>query len=624
MAYILSYTKTGIGTYAYNVPYEVPETAYNCDWEHSMHLAISDDGINYTALRNNTGILFPKCSFAEGNPMGVTKTLQDPWIFRMADGTFGVAAVRRNQNAPDPFSVGCMMLFTSKNLVRYEANGFLKLSDGEIKNPRCRWEAERNVYYVEWETKEGVFCGCTKDFKKICEEKECENPLFENACDYGIENAVPGNVIEVSDAEADYIRKHFDVIYNIGVMPMEVEANVGEILCFDSLPKATMCYSDGSTHKKMVEWDKAAFAAIDFMKPGEYKVPGEVQQKVWPFPMPLSCKSGTSVGEQGGMSDPCVTYYAGKYYLTSSGGNPIVMRVGNTIEEAFAGKVIEIPIQCDPEDHLGTWAAELHIIKDVPYLFVALCSQTGQSVRAHVLRCNGNPQNPHDWEQPRLCIKPNGNVLTEGGISLDMTYFCVEGIHYVMWSDRKVPTGNLDFRTAEPADIYIATVDPDAPWQCTSEPQCILRPVYGWDRYGTNVDEGPYLLRRGDDLFITISGSSTGIADLYNLGFLHAKVGNNLLTAAGWDWIPYPFLTKESVENQYGPGHNNFIKDPQTGDDLMVYHAVPHDADGKVLGRKPGIRRVHWAASGYPYLEMTKERDLNPKYKNVTMKITVK
>lgn len=113
------------------------------------------------------------------------------------------------------------------------------------------------------------------------------------------------------------------------------------------------------------------------------------------------------------------------------------------------------------------------------------------------------------------------------------------------------------------------------------------------------------------------------MADLYCLGLMHAKRGNNLLSMDGWDWLPYPLLTKESVENEFGPGHNNFVKDPETGDDLMIYHAVPHDKDGKTEGRKPGIRRVHWAASGYPYLEMTEERDLDPKLKAVSLKLKV-
>ena len=633
MTYILAYTKPGVGVYDYT-NYPGHEKAYNCDWEHAMHLAISDDGKSYTALRNNTAILFPKATFSENKPQGTTKTMRYPWIFRMADGSFGVSAVRCNQNAPDPLSIGCMMLFTSENLVRYNEECFLKLSDGEIENPRCCFEEDKGAYYVEWECQEGLFCGYTKYFKEIRDVTHCVSSAFETVQDYGIEDAIPGNVIEVTDEEADIIRKHFDVIYNIGIEELEVlEVKAGEKTTFDSLPKATMLYNDGSTHDKIVNWNKELFEKIDFTKPGKYELPGEVYLRHWPFPMPLGELKIESKEEpdpsaiwmrNGNMSDPCVIFHGGKYYLTSSGGNKILLRVSDRLDTVFSSNPIviyEIPL--GDEESIGTWAAELHFIKGVAYIFTGVCPGSWVNVKAHVLRCNGDPSVPENWEAPRLCLKPNGKVLTEGGISLDMTYFCVEGVHYVMWSDRKINT-SVEPEVAEPADNYVATIDPYAPWQLTTEPQCILRPIYGWDRFETEVDEGPFILRHNDDIFITISGSSTGMTDLYDLGFMHAKVGDNLLSMEGWDWIPYPFLTKESVENQYGPGHNSFVKDPENGDDLMVYHAVPHDENGKALGRKPGVRRVHWAATGLPYLEMTMERDLDPKFKNVILKITVK
>ena len=63
MAYLLAYTKKGEGCYPdFNYPGHV---GYNCDWEQAMHLALSEDGKNFTPLRNNTGILFAKASFEE-------------------------------------------------------------------------------------------------------------------------------------------------------------------------------------------------------------------------------------------------------------------------------------------------------------------------------------------------------------------------------------------------------------------------------------------------------------------------------------------------------------------------------------------------------------------------------
>ena len=627
MPYVLSYTKPGIGEYD-NSNYPRLH-GLKCDVEHAMHLAVSDDGRSFKPMRNNTGILYPKCTYTEGPWTGTTKTLLYPWIFRSFDGFFMVSAVRRNQNAPDPLSVGCMMLFTSKDLVRYEEAGFLKLADGEIKNPRCRWNADRGAYYVEWETEDGLLCGYTKYFNEICDIEPCDTPLFSAAPDYGVPEAVPGNVIEITEAEAKVIRRHFDEITNVGMIPPEpLEVTAGDRPDFRSFPKVTFTYSDGSTHDKTVRWDFNAYRAIDFSKPGEYEIPGEILQKKFPFPQPLSCPPGMDPEKyKGNISDPDAFFYKDYYYFLSSCPEGLYLRRARKFEDCFTAE--SVLIYETPKRGLQYWAPELHFIDGVPYIFTGICPGPWYTVCSHVLRCTGNIMDINAWEEPRPVVRPNGKLLhtTDEGISLDMTYMNVNGVHYILWSDRKhhLYDGRFIERVSpEPADIYIAIVDPKAPWQCVSEPVCILRALYGWERCETEVDEGPYLLRHGDDLFITVSGSSTGFSDLYLLGFLKAKAGDNLLDIANWDWIPYPFLTKESFPNQWGPGHNTFVVDHETGDDMMVYHAVPHDENGKSLWRKCGVRRVHWAATGLPYLEMSEERDVKPEFRKVTLKISVK
>lgn len=613
MPYILAYTKHG-DDYR-SVVDGIEHLGLACDVNHAMHLALSGDGSTFTPLRNNTGVLFPEATFNGDRPQGITKTMLYPWLFRFKDGTFGVCAVRRNQYAPDPLSIGCMMLYRSEDLVRYEFEGFLRLDESEdIVNPRCRFDDEKNSYYLEWETDKGIFCGYTKHFKEVWDVSPCAKATFTAADSYGIPNADPGNVIEVSEEEAEYIDRYFGVIYHTGVAPMSYTVEAGTAPKLSDLPRATCLYSDGSTHDKAVIWDEDAFKTIDFSKPGEYKLPGEIYQKVYPFPV-----------MEEHISDPNILYYNGKYYLSGSGQRSVHFRVSDTIDGLFTAKPMEIyKIPDSDTEHSNMWAPELHIIRGVPYVFTTVGKHQWYTVRCHVLRCNGDPANSEDWEAPRLMLKPNGTELNEKGISLDMTYFCVDGVHYVMWSNRVVLGGGDAYGPdCEPADTYIATIDPDEPWQLTTNPVCITRPKYGWDRMETEVDEGAYLLRRGDDLFVTISGSSTVFGDLYCVGLLHAKRGNNLLTPEGWDWLPYPILTKESVENELGPGHNNFIKDPDSGDDIMVYHAIPYDKRGSAFGRRMGLRRVHWGANGYPYLEMTAERDLNPKFKRVTLDITV-
>jgi GH43 family beta-xylosidase len=633
MAYLLAYTKKGEGCYPdFNYPGHV---GYNCDWEHAMHFALSEDGKYFMPLRNNTGILFAKASFEENEFVGVTKTLIEPWLCRGANHTFHVLAVRRNQNVPDSTHLGCMMVFDSADLIHYSEPAFVKLSEEEICKPRCTYEKESGIYYVEWETASGRFYAQTKDLEKIETCDACAKTQFDEVekqmaegNSFGIDGCVPGNVIAITAEEAQVLNNYFGDIHYVKTNPVYKSWPLGKSLASfsDGAPKATCVYSDGSTHEKKVAWDKDALEKVDVSKPGTWKIPGKVLQKCWKFPMPLHFREDELV-EFYGMSDPCVTEYHEKYYLSSSGTHNIQLRIADTIEGTFDAEptvVYRIPLE-NGLHFVGTWAAELHEIDGVLYMFTSLCENAQWiHVKSYILRCNGDPADPNAWEAPQKCVKIDGSDLTEGGISLDMSYFRDHGKDYVMWSDRKIHYGVDDEHfEAGTADIYIATVDPQKPWQLTSEPHCVVRPMYGWDRYETEVDEGPYLLRRGDDLFVTISGSSTSMGDLYDVGLLHAKSGADLLKQESWTWLGYPLLTKESVPGEYGPGHNNFVKDPDTGDELMIYHAIPHDENDKTLQRQPGIRRVHWAKTGLPYLEMTPERDLPEGCDDVVMELTI-
>lgn len=591
-----------------------------------MHLAVSTDGRTYTPLRNNTGILFAKASYIKDAFVGVTKTLTDPWVFRGADGSFKVCAVWRNQNAPDPEHLGCMAVYSSKDMVHYSAPVFVQLSAREICRPRCAYEAEKQSYYIEWDSEDESFCGYSRDLQTLDERAHLKKSKLSADVpeNLDIEGCVPGNVIPISTEEERVIRGYLGEIRFDSVKPAELTVPAGTSLADVSLPKAVCVYTDGSTHEKRVHWDEAALSAVDTSKVGSWEIPGEILQKRWGFPLDIHFRPDAA-RDFDGMSDPCVTEYRGKYYLSSTGSQDIQLRIADTIEGTFDAMptiIRRLPLGTKYH-YIGTWAAELHVIEGVLYMFTALCENADWThVKACVLRCSGDPADPGAWSEPEICVKKDGSLLTENGISLDMTYIEDGGRHYVLWSDRKIHYGTEPLE-AGTADIYIGTIDPKRPWVLTSDPCCLMRPTYGWDRFETEVDEGPYLLRRGDDLFVTVSGSSTSMGDLYDVGLLWAKSGTDLLNTENWTLIGYPLLTKESVPGEYGPGHNNFVKDPETGDDIMVYHAVPHDENDRTLLRKPGLRRVHWAATGLPYLEMTAERDLPEKAKNITMKLVI-
>ncbi|MBW3093459.1 family 43 glycosylhydrolase [Bifidobacterium sp. 82T10] len=620
---IAVYAKSGDGTYTNPAFAGAGEL---CDLECAMHLAVRRGDGPFVPMRNDTAVLFAAADEpTDERPRGVTKTLIDPWLVARPDGGWTVMAVRRNQHGADDRHAGDAMLFRSANLVDYEPDGYLHLSDTPIRNPRCVWNRRSGRYLIEWRDGRGVRQTESADLRSIGDVWTISDftlqPIPDDAM--GIDGAIAGNAIAVDEHVLDTVEGRLGVIRNTAVDQPTVRLRAlhpgahgvdADATGTPSLvvPHTVVCrYSDGSTHAKQVTWDAGDLARIDMTVPGSYEVRGRIIMRERPFPF---------IPDH--LGDPCICRFRGRYYLTGSQLDGIVVRCADTIDGlAAAAPQRVVTVSAEGKDNV--WAQEMHVIDGTAYVFTTLGPDGWSSVQAVVFRCDGDPMDPDAWGPARHVVRPDGSLLAHGGISLDMTYFEVGGVSYVMWSGRRFRDRTTGADGVYPANVYIATVDRSEPWRLTGEPVCVMRPLYGWDRCETEVDEGPYLLRHGDDLFVTVSGSSTGLADLYCVGLLHAKTDSDLLDPASWHELGYPILTKESVPGEYGPGHNSFVTDPDTGDDLLVYHAVPHDERNVAQGRHTGIRRVHWAASGYPYLEMTPERDCDPRLRDVTLTVIV-
>ena len=145
--------------------------------------------------------------------------------------------------------------------------------------------------------------------------------------------------------------------------------------------------------------------------------------------------------------------------------------------------------------------------------------------------------------------------------------------------------------------LYIAEVDEKQPWQLSSDPVLLTRPLYGWENVNHTINnEGPYAFTADGKVYLTYSG---GAADgyTYALGLLTADAKDDLLDISVWKKRCTPVLSYYSVEG--------------------IYDALEHHL------RCDGIHRVHFNIHGEPVFDLSAKRDLDPALSQVEMEVIV-
>ncbi|WP_052737760.1 family 43 glycosylhydrolase [Bacillus sp. SA1-12] len=576
----------------------------------AMHMGYSKDGENYMALNNNTGVLFANADFNAGDKKeGVTKKLVNPYIFRMKDGTFGVIATRLNKDgSQSQAEKSSILLFKSEDLISYKEIGLRSLNTNEtVVKPIAEYDPSSDEYRIEWKTSNGKsYYNTTQDFKTVSQPKEGAKIIVDEVF-ANIANSIPGNRIVVTKAEAEVMTKKLAKVTNTNVSNIEINVENNQEFTFDDLKnrKVTASYSDGSTADKAVNWNEDEFNQIDFSEAGTYTVSGTVKQTTYPKEMIR------------GYADPGVIKYNGKYYLIAtneSGFTSLDVREADTILGLKDSPVNTIFNHNTSGELSGSlWAPEFHNINGDLYVFCAGGSPHWYTVQSYVMKLKdgGNPATPTDWETPKRVLKKDGGFLADSGLTYDMTYFEHKNEHYVIYNYGG-PAGTPD----EISTLLIAKINPDEPWKLTTDPIVINKPNYGWERLTTEVVEGSFILKHGDQIHLTYSAS--GVDTTYCLGLLSANENSDLLDPASWTKNNYPILNSESVSGEYGPGHNSYALD-EDGNLVNVYHTMPAGGGHRNIS----ARIVHWAADGTPVLDMIPEREILPENRTVTAVIIV-
>ncbi|MBO4750027.1 MAG: family 43 glycosylhydrolase [Lachnospiraceae bacterium] len=598
---------------------------------YSCHLALQDEAGSFYALNHNSGVLFVKATENQDGSLN-PKSMKNPWLFSRKEGGYGVFAVRTLANGEtDTEDLGTAVLWTSKDLVRYEEKGLVKLADGPLTAVRCVYEEQDHVapegampgvaagfYRLQWQQSNGQWYESAKKFASIDEMalndasdklagvaimeerliKCCEAPSELS----GIQGAVLCNIISIPDELATYLTQKLLPATQIGVAaPSEIRLSQTTLseaaTCLKSV-MADALYSDGTRVPKHVVWDAESLANIDFNTPDRYPLKGRLTQPHFAFPI---CTD---------RADPCVCRWNGKYYYIATndadGNHTLYMRCADSLEGI---RDAEEHLILDSTTYEGIggllWAPEFHVIDGRMYLFHACTPGPFFCEESHVmaLREGGDPLKKEDWSRPMRVVRADGSDICEAGkeITLDMTEFEWQGELYAIWSQRQFLPKDLG------AWLYIAKLNREKPWMLASDTVVLSKPEYGWANNHTFVDEGPFALIRGDKLYVTFS--SAAVDSTYVVGLLQIEAGKDLLDPKNWYKNNYPLFTSRSYEGEYGTGHNAYVID-EDGTTWNTYHARP-GVDGP---RSTGIRRVHFDVDGEPMLDVIEELDLREGY----------
>jgi Predicted beta-xylosidase len=590
---ILCYTRKPIDEFYYD-----PKLAY------SMHLALGEEG-KFQALNHNSGVLFAKATENEDGSLNA-KSIRNPYLFVMRDGTYGVLAVRVDgDGGEDVESTGKAIFFTSHDLLEYKEEGLLPLCEGAVDRVVCSYDPGKEMYEISW-------CQSDKQWYRAelkhieCMDKRITgvkvDELILPAVETEIEGAVAGNVISIPDETAKRLQQKLQPPRHIKTeVPEEVQAASREQL---ELVWARALYSDGTEALKRVDWN---MDFIDWSRPGVYEVEGKLHQDHFPFPMAED------------RADPCITYWNGKYYFIATNdadkNHTLYVREADTISGLVEAKE-HLILDSDTYDYVGNllWAPEFHEIKGELYIFLALTPEEFFGEESHIMKLKegGNPSRKEDWSEPKRVVRSDGSQLCEAGktITLDMTCFFWEGDYYVVWSQRQFLPKDLG------AWLYIAKLNADEPWKLLSEPVLLSKPEYGWANNHTFVDEGPFALPQEERLILTFS--SAAVDTSYVVGIMTIDRDKDLLDPKNWKKGNYPIMTSRSVEGEFGTGHNAYVVD-EYGDVWNSYHARP----GIHGERSSGIRRVHFDIDGLPVLDLVEEQDVSEEFSRVRTKVVV-
>lgn len=600
----------------------------------ALHLALARGDGDFTALHDNTGVLFAD-GIQTADHLYDTTTLLEPWLFHDGHGGYGVVATVGDVNgAPVASQAGKLGYFTSPDLRQFTHVGDLRISDTAVTSARASFDTAEGDYLLTWRDASGAW-----RFASVASLADLAagsgtlgpvaagGPLDATALpSVDFEGARPVNGIIVDDATADALEVRFGRISNDSLrLAGETTTTAGQPLDPSDIT-AELGYTDGSTVTRAVDWDASDVAAVDWNRPGSYTVSGTVRDQRNVFPLAAR------------RADPTIIFWEGSYIMASTwddnnvGSAGLPIRVADTIEGLATASEVNIvnntQTATDGSRMMGCfWAPDIMEVNGGLEVWFAPCygSAAWNRVVSTVIRLDegGDPSNPADWSQPQKVLQADGGPLqlsaTNPGISLDMTYYKdeVSGTEYAVWSQRYTSgphVGGTGSGMAD-AELWIAEYDSET-FRLKSEPKVLNPADLSWEQNTGDVTEGAYFTVHDGTVWLTYSASNVDAT--YAVGLMSAPEGSDLLDLSNWTTSNAPVVKSNPSLNEYGPGHSAFFTD-EYGQLYFVYHAKSSTGGS----RDAGVRQVFWASDGQPILDMTDDERIAPTNRNVSVTITV-
>lgn len=713
-AVLLCYTREATGR----------EYANNEDIAYSMHLAVRLRGDHtFTPLNENYGIFFAAavpgdnvshearlaCVAARrlsGEPLPQgrkttdavryeavmpgedieLKNLRDPYLFRLSNHQFGIAATRTERGGrPDGSERSAFLLAVSKNLTSFDQLGLVKLdTDNGVHHPHVEYDPSVDAYRISWSDDDGdVMTAIVSDIEAAVSEvleahKESADASFaenanvsntnpsiaterEHIADYDIDDIVPGNSISITDDEAEALFERFGRLHNTGVSiePTAVissriqstEAAYEEIRNL-AHKKATLSYSDGSTAARAVEWNEnelqelAKDLAAGHLRSGQRRfISGRVRTPRYPVPFAVE-RADPSVFSYDWNGEPLFLFIAtddtdGNCIDPRDGKTHMPLRVGKSIEElsdAAGGREREIDLLVrgdkNSEGRIMTgcfWAPELHIIGGRLSILFMPCFD-GEELSPDGT-ANDRFGKPDMWTGSCHIMQLKQD---DAGEDLDPR-------NPLNWSVPEPILGtkgqtldpvqriSLDMTVFEDSGTcYYAWQQVGSVWIASVDP---LHPtrltseprqiIVPEFAWDNMIAEGPNAFVHDGRIFLIYSGSLVGID--YTTGLVTAPADKhaNLLDPHAWTKLDYPLQKSGIYNGEWQLGTGHGMwSHDEDGNLIYVFHNAQYD-NGQYGGRDAQVRRVHWSAEGMPILDMQAEEELDPAYAEPTMEVAI-